>query len=208
MERPRSARHAVTSRTIEQNAVRLVLDHGFDAVTVDMICEASGISQRTFFNHFPTKIDAIIGAAGPRVDEDAVRRFLASDTTDILGDVLELVAHLAPGTSDDPALAAARWQLVGRTPALLQLEMDRMISVQREMVEILVLRLARHAAPGETSEQTRDQADLLSYLVAGIIRFSIEGGGPGREPGPLDLDRTREVLGELLPKLRSEPSAG
>lgn len=206
MERPRSARHAVTSRTIEQNAVRLVLEHGFDAVTVDMICEASGISQRTFFNHFPTKIDAIVGAVGPRVDEAAVRRFLASDRADILGDVLELVAHLAPGTSDDPALAAARWQLIGRTPALLQLEMDRMVSVQREMVEILVLRLARHTAPGETPEQTRAQADLLSYLVAGIIRFSIEGGAPGREPGPLDLDRTREVLGQLLPKLGGEPS--
>lgn len=202
MERPRSARHAVTSRTIEQNAVRLVLEHGFDAVTVDMICEASGISQRTFFNHFPTKIDAIVGSVGPRVDEAAVRRFLASDSPDILGDVLELVAHLAPGTSDDPALAAARWKLITRTPALLQREMDRMISVQQEMVEILVLRLARHAAPGETPEQTRVQADLLSHLIAGLIRFSIDGEGPGRTPGPLDLERTRQVLDQLLPKLR------
>ncbi len=201
MERPRSARHAVTSRAIEENAVRLVLEHGLDAVTVDMICDAVGISQRTFFNHFPTKIDAIIGAAGPTVDETAVRRFLASDNPDVLGELLDLVARLAPGDADNPALAMARWQLITGTPALLQVQMDRMIGVQRELVEVLVLRLARHAGPGETPEQIRDQANLLSYLIAGIMRFSIEGDGPGRAPGPLDLERTRDVLRGLLPKL-------
>jgi AcrR family transcriptional regulator len=203
MERSRSARHAVTSRAIEENAVRLVLEHGLEAVTVDMICEAAGISQRTFFNHFPTKIDAIVGAAGPRVDEAAVRRFLASDNPDVLGDLLELVAHLAPGDADAPQLAMARWTLITRTPALLQLQMDRMIGVQREMVEVLVLRLARHAEPGETPAEIRDQANLLSHLVAGIMRFSIEGDGPGMAPGPLDLQRTRAVLRRLLPKLGS-----
>jgi AcrR family transcriptional regulator len=191
----------VTSRAIEENAVRLVLEHGLDAVTVDMICDAVGISQRTFFNHFATKIDAIVGAAGPRVDEGAVRRFLASDSEDVLGDVLELVAHLAPGDPGNPQLAMARWRLISTTPALMQLEMDRMLGVQREMVEVLVLRLSRHARPGETPEQIRDQADLLSHLVAGIVRFSIEGDGAGRVPGPLDLDRTRDVLRRLLPKL-------
>ncbi len=201
MDRSRSARHAVTSRAIEQNAVRLVLEHGFDSVTVDMICEAAGISQRTFFNHFPTKVDAIVGTVGPRVDEVAVRRFLASDSTDVLGDLLELVAHLAPGGSDDPAFAAARWQLVSREPALLKLQMDRMISVQREMVEILVLRLARHVGPDETADEIRDQADMLSHLVAGMVRFSIEGGRPDLPPGPLDFERTRAVLRRLLPKL-------
>lgn len=201
MERSRSARHAVTSRTIEENAVRLVLQHGLDAVTVDMICEAAGISQRTFFNHFPTKIDAIVGAAGPKVDEAAVRRFLASSSPDLVGDLLELVMHLAPGDPSNPGLMEARWRLITTTPALLQLEMDRMISVQREMVDILVMRLTRHANSGETPEEIRDQADLLSHLVAGMIRFSIEAPGPRRMPGPINLERTRAVLRQLLPKL-------
>jgi len=201
MERPRSARHAVTSRAIEENAVRLVLEHGLDGVTVDMICEAVGISQRTFFNHFSTKLDAIVGSSGPRVDESAVRRFLVSDSPDILGDLLELVAQLAPGDPSNPALAAARWKLVTRTPALFQLEMDRLTSVQREMGDVLALRLGRVAGPGESPEDIRDQAQLLSHLVAGIIRFSIEGDGPGIPPGPLELDHTRDVLRRLLPKL-------
>ena len=47
MERQRSARHAVTSRTIEENAVRLVLEHGLDAVTVDMKCTLDDVTQRS-----------------------------------------------------------------------------------------------------------------------------------------------------------------
>lgn len=201
MQRSHSARHAVTSRSIETNAVRLVAEHGLEAVTVDMICEAAGISQRTFFNHFPTKIDAIIGTAGPEVDEDAVRRFLASDNPDLLGDLLLLVAQLAPGDPTDPELAAARWKAITTNPALLTLEMDRMLAVQREMVDILVLRLSRVAAPHEDPAQLRAQADLLSHLLAAIVRFAIGGDRPGMPPGPLDLDRARAVLANLLPKL-------
>lgn len=201
MERSRSARHAVTSRAIEQNAVRLVVEHGLDAVTVDMICEAAGISQRTFFNHFPTKIDAIVGAVGPRVDEAAVRRFLASDSRDLLTDILELVTQLAPVDAADPALSVARWTLITRTPVLLQRQMERMFAVQRELAGVLVLRLTRHAADDESPDDLRAQADLLSHLIAGIIRFSIEGDGPPGVPRPLDLGRTRALLAQLLPKL-------
>lgn len=201
MERSRSARRAVTSRAIEQNAVRLVVEHGLDAVTVDMICEAAGISQRTFFNHFPTKVDAIVGAVGPRVDEAAVRRFLASDSRDLLTDILELVTQLAPVDAADPALSVARWTLITRTPVLLQRQMERMFAVQRELAGVLVLRLTRHAAPDESPDDLRAQADLLSHLIAGIIRFSIEGDGPPGVPRPLDLARTRVLLAQLLPKL-------
>lgn len=201
MERSRSARHAVTSRTIEQNAVRLVVEHGLDAVTVDMICEAAGISQRTFFNHFPTKVDAIVGSIGPRVDEAAVRRFLASDSPDLLTDILDLVTQLAPVDAADPALSVARWTLITRTPVLLQRQMERMFSVQRELAGVLVLRLTRHASPDESPNDLQAQADLLSHLIAGIIRFSIDGEGPPGVPRPLDLARTRALLAQLLPKL-------
>jgi len=200
MERQHSARHAVTSRTIEESAVRLVLEHGLDAVTVDMICEASGISQRTFFNHFPTKLAAIVGSHMPRIDEDAVRRFLASDSPDVLSDVLDLAARLAPGDTD-PRLAAERWTLVTRTPALMQVAMERLLAVQGEMADVLVLRLKRHAGPDESDDDLRAQAGLLSHLVAGIMRFSIEGDWRTTGPQPPNLDRARVILAQLLPKL-------
>ena len=80
----RQRKQAATALSIEQSAVALVLEHGIDTVTVDMICEAAGVSQRTFFNYFKTKDAAILGAAPPKLDERRVREFLASDSPDLL----------------------------------------------------------------------------------------------------------------------------
>ena len=74
----REDRHHETSLRVERSAVSLVLKHGFDNVTVDMICSQSGISQRTFFNYFKTKTTAIIGAEPPTIDEGRAREFIAS----------------------------------------------------------------------------------------------------------------------------------
>ncbi|TFD67129.1 TetR/AcrR family transcriptional regulator [Cryobacterium sp. Hb1] len=67
--RTREGKHHETKLRVEQSAVSLVLEHGFDNVTVDMICSRSGISQRIFFNYFNTKNAAIIGTESPTIDE-------------------------------------------------------------------------------------------------------------------------------------------
>lgn len=195
----RRARHAATSRTIEKNAVALVLEHGFDHITVDMICEASGVSQRTFFNHFPTKLAAVVGREQPRIDESAVRRFLASGSDDLLADLLELVAELGPGGSD-PELMPARFAIITSTPALMQAEMSRMLAVQRELGDVIALRLSRHSLPGESGDDIAAQARMLAHVVAGVMRYSIDAPGDG-VPGAPDLDRARDVFRALLPKL-------
>ena len=56
----RERKRIATRQLIEHTAVELVLDLGYDEVTVEKICEACNLSTRTFFNYFPTK-DAAIG---------------------------------------------------------------------------------------------------------------------------------------------------
>ncbi|KAA8888670.1 TetR family transcriptional regulator [Nocardia colli] len=42
-------------------ARRLVVAHGLDATTVEDIAKVVGVSPRTFFNYYDTKLDAIVG---------------------------------------------------------------------------------------------------------------------------------------------------
>ena len=57
-----------TRRRLGDAALTLFAERGFDEVTVDDIVQRAGVSRRTFFHHFPTKV----AAAFPDEAETAV----------------------------------------------------------------------------------------------------------------------------------------
>lgn len=202
----RQRKQAATALTIERSAVGLVQEHGFQAVTVDMICAASGVSQRTFFNYFKTKDQAILGAEPGRLDERRVREFLASDSPDLLAGILDLLATLAPVGTEDRALAADRMGIISRTPALMQKEIERLSDVYEELKEVLYLRLRRSAPANEPPEETRAQSALIAHLIPGILRFTLEqqnSGNPGHPHAG-----TEQLLAGALQKLLPAAPAG
>ncbi|GHP00470.1 TetR family transcriptional regulator [Reticulibacter mediterranei] len=48
-----------TRALIQREALRLFLDKGFEATTIEEIAEAADIALSTFFNYFPTKEDVV-----------------------------------------------------------------------------------------------------------------------------------------------------
>lgn len=192
----RQRKQAATALAIERSAVALVLEHGLDAVTVDMICAASGVSQRTFFNYYRTKDAAILGAAPGKLDERQVREFLVSDSPDMLEELLGLLASLVPVNADTRELVAPRMRIISESPVLMQKEIERLSGVHEEVAEVLYLRMRRAAPADEPAEDTRRQSALVAHLVPGILRFSLEqgdGAAPGAISGLLARALTRLV---------------
>jgi AcrR family transcriptional regulator len=56
----RERRKLETRKALIDAALDLVLEHGLDGVTVDMITQVAGVSPRTFFNYFASKDDALL----------------------------------------------------------------------------------------------------------------------------------------------------
>jgi AcrR family transcriptional regulator len=49
-----------THQRLQDTALDLFLEHGYDNVTVDQIAAAAGVSHMTFFRHFPTKESVVV----------------------------------------------------------------------------------------------------------------------------------------------------
>lgn len=56
----RERRRLQTEQEIAAAAFNLTVDRGYEAVTIEEICRAAGVSPRTFFNYFPSKEHAIV----------------------------------------------------------------------------------------------------------------------------------------------------
>jgi AcrR family transcriptional regulator len=73
----RSRKKARTRVAIEEVALALFAEQGFEATTVEQISERAEISTATFFRYFPTKADVVLcqqDAQLPRLREAILER--------------------------------------------------------------------------------------------------------------------------------------
>ena len=96
----RERKRAATHSAITSAARGLTAEHGLAGFTVEELCEQVGISRRTFFNYFPAKEDAVLGAPAA-LPEELTDPFIAAGTPGpglsptLLQDLVDLsVAHM------------------------------------------------------------------------------------------------------------------
>ena len=121
-----------TTDRLQDVALRLFEEHGYDNVTVEQIASAAGVSHMTFFRHFPTKqsvvvsdpYDPLIAEAVSHQSQDLgalerVRRGLIEVSTAV-GDALDRStrSRIRIGVSH-PKLRAAMWENNAVTGELL-----------------------------------------------------------------------------------------
>ncbi|WP_235560815.1 TetR/AcrR family transcriptional regulator [Microbacterium sp. Leaf320] len=191
------------AQAIEQAATDLVLAHGYDAVTVDMICARAGVSQRTFFNHFPTKDIALLGDVSPWLDEEAAERFTHS-TGPLLDEAARLIRLDPRFARSDPSDIARRIRAVASSPTLRARQISRVDALHPRLEELILARLT-HQYPNETDHARRDQAALITQMVFAVMRFTAQlwadAAATGQMPA-LDPERISDLVAQALTKLR------
>lgn len=184
-ETPKLSAGAKTAARIQQAAVDLVLENGVDSTTVEAICKLAGVSERTFFYHFPTKESAIMGIDLPKIDEQKAREFLAAPPGDIFSDALALIPF-EPNSELDPTLIFKRVQMVQRHPELFSRHVAKLLSVREEHMELIYLRLRRNSPKEMPDAEVRAAAEFISEIAASYIRTEMERRiKSGKAAGPM-----------------------
>ncbi|MBP6995791.1 MAG: TetR family transcriptional regulator [Phycicoccus sp.] len=145
---PASARERKKRETrarIHRAAVELAL-RGGQEVTVEEIAAAADVSARTFFNYFPTKIDALLGH-DPQTLEVLAERLVARPPGEPLEVALRAVVmgHAAHLTAD-AELWRMRRELADRTPELAARISGSGTRLEEALVQAAFLRMGTDPA--------------------------------------------------------------
>ena len=108
-----------TATELEQAALRLFTERGYDAVTIDDIAGEAGVSRRTFFRYFATKEDALFSDQPERLAE--LRQALAARPPDEppLKAVRVALLSMAGNYEEEKEHLLGRVRIMRGTPALL-----------------------------------------------------------------------------------------
>ncbi|WP_372838872.1 TetR/AcrR family transcriptional regulator [Phaeovulum sp.] len=99
----RERRRLATAREIQLATLKLAIQHGLESITTEEIAAAAGVSTRTFFNYFPNKEAAAVGAPLAFCEEG--KAALRDGTGSLARDIkLFLDKHMEALTGDEPVL--------------------------------------------------------------------------------------------------------
>lgn len=135
---------------------------------MDQICEAVGITQRTFFNHYSTKEDALLGLDLPQLNQQRAREYLADPAVGVLSGAIALIEFPAIYL-DEPAFATAQLRLLAGSSALRSRQAERFAPVALELEELVYLKLRAPNGNDATDGELRQRASLVISLGAGLL---------------------------------------
>lgn len=189
----RERKKRATQLAIERTAIELALEHGYENVTVEMICDAVTISQRTFFNYAGSKERAVLGIDPPTPGAELSRAFVAGLGGSPLQD---LVATIAAAFSDsgatDASLFRKRRSVLEANPALALREFARMEEAQATIIDLVRARLIAD----EPDRDARDAAAeaRMTVSVAFGIMHDVMRDWIDREPGEDPTEALRRAV--------------
>ncbi|MFJ8623318.1 TetR family transcriptional regulator [Kitasatospora sp. NPDC093550] len=191
---------------LTRSALELLAGQGFDAVTVDEIAAAAGVSKRTFFRYFASKEDVVVrflAGLGAAMREELARR--------PAGEAPSVALRHAVGCSLDACAGHAERarrvvRLILTTPALLARFLERQAQWRDALAAELAARLDLDPDTELYPQLAADMALAAFHAVlqrwSGADGGSADGGGGGGGGGVVDAavltDRSFAVIAPAL----------
>ena len=158
---------------IEQTALEMFREHGFDPVTVEDVCAAAAVAPATFYRYFGSKEEVVF--AYQQDFRAAMVRAVGAGACAARNARLPLVIEdFAAFLETQQDVLALRDQIVVGHPRLMQ----RTLWVQREIEGVLADGLARARGSPPPSAADLLEAGLgMLVLRLGVRAWRSEGGG-------------------------------
>ncbi|MEV0160472.1 TetR family transcriptional regulator [Nonomuraea fuscirosea] len=129
----RERKKAETRQAVHEAALRLVVEHGLDAVTVESIADAANISRRTFSNYFSGKEDALLYGEEQRILALVVRVRAQPEGMPAWQALRVAIEELQREEGEPEREWALRTRLAKRHPSLLARQLANHAALERDL---------------------------------------------------------------------------
>lgn len=176
---------------VERAALELVIERGFDGVTVEDICARAEISKKTFFNYFSSKAAAIMGRMDSFPDDERLAEILEEHDEACYLDVLVGVVGTSLASGVDESIVNLRREALRSMPQLFFQGQRDLLAVQRSIADALREYLAAHPERRMLADQpVEEEALVASSTAIGLARTrSMLHVCGGVEPSAADTRR-------------------
>jgi AcrR family transcriptional regulator len=187
----RERKKARTREALQEAAMGLFADQGFDHTTIEEIADACEVSPRTFFRYFPTKEDVLFADGETRRARllAVIAERPASEPPFVA--LSEAMRTLADDYRDDRAALVARFQIVAASPHLQAYKAEHQHGWEADVVDVLARRALATGA-----SVSRDELQLVTAVATAALRVALDAWVADATTTDLDalLDRAFERL--------------
>ncbi len=161
----RERKKAKTRAAIQQHALRLFREQGYDATTVEQIAAAAEVSPSTFFRYFPTKEDVVLWDA---FDPLILEAFKAQPAELSPLEALRraLAAAWAGLSKEEMAEQRERMALIISVPELRARALDELVGGVQLLAELVAERVGR---PADDFAARNMAAAVVGVGIAAIV---------------------------------------
>lgn len=163
----RERKKAKTKAAIQQQALRLFRDRGYDATTVEQVAEAAEVSASTVFRYFPTKEDLVVT---DDYDPLFIEGFRAQPAglSPIQTIRAAFTAALSSLSADELAAQRDREMLIFAVPELWAASLENINQGMRLLAELVSERVGRE--PDDTAVRTFTGA-VMGVMLEVMLRW-------------------------------------
>ena len=179
---------------LERAALELYIERGYDQTTIADIAARAGVTERTYFRHFPDKREVLFNVESRQQQALADALAEVASSAPPLAAVLQAFRSMAPALEDNRPLAVARHRVISVTPALRERELMKEAALgavvadalrQRGLSEWSATLLAQvttaalgHAIHTWVADRNSDINDLIVQAFTDLGEFASSHLGP------------------------------
>lgn len=150
-----------TRQALEKTLLCLVIENGYEEVTVEEVCEKVGISRKTFFNYFSSKRAAVIGRSYIPSKEMFLQAIEDHPNADYIDVITGCIEHGLTAEDASPEIKDLRKTAMLSSPEIFFRSNKSSLVLQPAIMEALHAYLTDHPEKRKASHLSLDEECLI-----------------------------------------------